>query len=125
MINGQSYELKKFSQEQRQQLARNDLQYFSRYIGYVNTAWFQDEWYNLLQSANNPEHFSPLPWHPKALKTFHLEAPRKHAKSECISINYLSWLIGNFPETRILIVSKTAPLAEATVAAIRNRLEND
>jgi len=66
-----------------------------------------------------------LPCHPKAIKSFHLEAPRKHAKSECVGINYPSWLIGKFPEIRILIVSKTAPLAEATVAAIRNRIEND
>ena len=119
------YELKRLSQEKRQQLARSSLQYFARYMGYVDTAWFQDEWYNLLQPANDPAHFSPLPWHTKALKQFHLEAPRKHAKSECVSINYPSWLIGNYPEIRIGIVSKTAPLAEQTVAAIRNRIEND
>ena len=94
-------------------------------MGYVDTAWFQDEWYALLQPVNDPAHFSPLQWHIKALKQFHLEAPRKHAKSECVSINYPSWLIGNYPEIRIGIVSKTAPLAEQTVAAIRNRIEND
>ncbi len=120
-----SYEPRKLSPEQRQQLARSSLQYYARYLGYADTAWFQDEWYNLLQPANDPAHFSPLPWHTRALKQLHIEAPRKHAKSECISINYPSWLIGNYPEIRIGIVSKTAPLAEQTVAAIKNRIEND
>ena len=120
-----SYEPRKLSPEQRQQLAQSSLQYFARYLGYADTAWFQDEWYNLLQPMNDPAHFSPLPWHARALKQLHIEAPRKHAKSECISINYPSWLIGNYPEIRIGIVSKTAPLAEQTVAAIKNRIEND
>jgi predicted phage terminase large subunit-like protein len=78
-----------------------------------------------LQPENNQRHFSPLPWHPDAIKNFHLEAPRKHAKSECAAINYPSGLIGNYPEINILIVSKTGDLAEATVAAIKNRIEND
>ena len=34
-------------------------------------------------------------------------------------------MIGNYPELRGLIVSKTADLAEATVATVRNRIEND
>src|SRR5208337_3538918 len=125
MTEKPSYELKRLSQEQRQQLARSNLQYYARYLGYIDTAWFQDEWYELLQPQNDPAHFSPLPWHVRALKQFHLEAPRKHAKSECVSINYPSWLIGNLPEIRIGIISKTAPLAEQTVAAIRNRIENE
>ncbi len=116
---------KRFLEEQRQQLARRRLRYFARYLGYNNTAWFHDEWYRLLEPMNDPSHFSPLPGHPLALKNFHLEAPRKHAKSECTSINYPSWLIGNYPEIRILIVSKTAELANQTVAAIKNRIEND
>jgi predicted phage terminase large subunit-like protein len=94
-------------------------------MGYQQTARFHDEIYFFLQPENNPEHFSPLQWHPKAQKQFHLEAPRKHAKSECISINYVSWLIGNYPDIRILIVSKTADLAESTVAAIKRRIESD
>jgi predicted phage terminase large subunit-like protein len=117
--------LKNFSPEQRTQFAKSNLRYFASYLGYQNTAYFQDEWYNLLQPQNDPEHFSPLQWHPKALKKYHLEAPRKHAKSECTAINYPSWLIGNYPNIHILIVSKTSDLAEATVAAIKARIETD
>jgi len=70
-------------------------------------------------------HFSPLPQHPLAQKKFHIEAPRKHGKSECIAINYPSWLIGNHPNIHITIVSKTASLAEDSLGAIVQRIEND
>ncbi len=51
--------------------------------------------------------------------------PRKHSKSECISVNYVSWLIGKFPELHILVVSKTDTLSGRTVAAIKRRIEYD
>jgi hypothetical protein len=105
-------------------IARQDLQIFSEYLGYRN-ARFHNEWYDLLQPSNDPAHFSPLREHPLALKKYHLEAPRKHAKSECIAINYVSWLIGNYPDIHITIVSKSAELAEQTVNAIKTRMEND
>lgn len=116
---------KRLSPERRQQLAKDNLAYFARYLGYTYTAPFHDDLYELLQPKNDLQHFSPLPWHTNSIKNFHLEAPRKHAKSECAAINYPSWLIGNYPEIHILIVSKTGELAEATVAAIKNRIEND
>lgn len=125
MTEKQSLTLKKLSPEQRKQFAKTNLQYYARYLGYLDTAYFQDEWYDLLQPQNDENHFSPLQWHPKAIKNFHLEAPRKHAKSECVAVNYPSWLIGNYPDIRILIVSKTSELAESTVAAIKSRIEND
>lgn len=120
-----SWTPKNFSPETRAAFAKQNLQYFARYMGYANTAAFQDEWYSLLQPIDSPEHFSPLKQHNKALKKYHIEAPRKHAKSECIAINYVSWLIGNYPDIRILIVSKTGDLAEATVSAVRQRLDYD
>jgi hypothetical protein len=94
-------------------------------MGYQHTAPFHDEIYELLQPQNDKQHFSPLPEHTDAIKQFHLEAPRKHAKSECVAINYPSWIIGKYPELRGLVVSKTGDLAEATVAAVRERVEDD
>jgi predicted phage terminase large subunit-like protein len=70
-------------------------------------------------------HFSPLPQHPLAQKAYHIEAPRKHGKSECLAINYPSWLIGNHPNIHITIVSKTASLAEDSLGAIVRRIETD
>jgi hypothetical protein len=37
----------------------------------------------------------------------------------------VSWLIGNFPDIHITIVSKSSELAEQTVNAIKTRMEND
>jgi len=110
--------------ELRSDFARQNLEYFSRYFGYKN-ADFHSFWYKLLQPMNEPQHFSPLREHDLAMKRFHIEAPRKHGKSECIAINYPSWLIGNYPNIHITIVSKTASLTEATLSAIKRRVEHD
>jgi len=97
---------------------------FTTELAYDN-APFHERWYKFLQPKNNPNHFSPLREHPLAQKKFHLEAPRKHGKSECVAINYPSWLIGNYPNIHITIVSKTATLAEASLGAIVSRIENN
>lgn len=108
----------------REVLAQSDLQSFSEWMGYVN-APFQEGWYCRLQPCDDAEHFSPLREHPHAFKLFHLEAPRKHAKSECVAVNYVSWMVGNYPDIHVTIVSKTATIAEATVAAIKMRMDED
>jgi len=117
--------LKNFSPELRRTLARGNLAYFARYLGYENTADFQDGWYEFLTPKNDPDHFSPIREHTKAQKKFCELGPSKHSKSECISINYLSWLIGKYPEIHILVVSKTDTLSGRTVAAIKRRIEYD
>ncbi len=91
-------------------------------MGYSN-APFQRKWYELLQPINNPQHFSPLPEDNLALKEYHIEAPKKHSKSQCVGINYVSWFLGNHPDLHVLIVSKTSTLAEQTVAAITDLIE--
>lgn len=116
-------QLPKFS-DMRASFARQNLAYYSRYMGYKN-APFHDRWYNLLQPANNPLHFSPLQEHPNALKRFHLEAPRKHGKSQCVAINYPAWLIGNNHDVHITIVSKTASLAQQSLGEIKAQIEHD
>jgi predicted phage terminase large subunit-like protein len=102
--------------------AKASLEYYSEYLGYVN-APFHARWYELLQPLNDSHHFSPLREHPDALKRWHEEAPRKHAKSECMAINYPSWLIGNFRDIHILIISESGTLAYKTSAAIKRRFE--
>jgi len=72
---------------------RRSLEAYTAALGYMN-APFHREWYRLLTPENSPDHFSPLRAHYLAMKQYHLEGPRKHAKSECVAINYPSWLIG-------------------------------
>jgi predicted phage terminase large subunit-like protein len=100
------------------------LEAFTKYLGY-NNAPFHNDWYTILQPENNLEHFSPLKFHPKALKKYHVEWPRGHAKTETTSINYVSWLVGNYSNIHINIVSKTASLAESILTALMTRFEVD
>lgn len=88
-------------------------------MGYSN-AQFQVEWYDFLQHK-----FSPLKSAPDATKRFVLLWPRGHAKTETTTVNYVSWLIGNYPDIHINIVTKTASLAEEILTAILTRIESD
>jgi len=63
--------------------------------------------------------------HPEALKKFLLLWPRGHAKTETTTINYTSWLVGNYPDIHINIVTKTASLAEEILTALITRFESD
>jgi predicted phage terminase large subunit-like protein len=104
---------------------RNDLKTFTELMGYNEqegrkNGKFQEEWYEFLQRK-----FSPLKEHPDWIKRFLLLWPRGHAKTECTSINYVSWLIGNYPDIHVNIVTKTASLAEEILTAIMTRIEND
>jgi len=70
------------------------------------------------------EDFSPLKTHPNKQKKYLLLWPRGHGKTTSI-ILYILWLIGNFPDIHINIVSKTASLAESILTAIITQLESD
>lgn len=105
-------------------------------MNYENSS-FQNEWYDFLQHKFNP--FKECPkkyglypaYQPKCLacqecvKQFLLLWPRGHAKTECTSVNYVSWLIGNNPNIHVNIVTKTASLAEDILIGLMTRFEND
>ena len=88
-------------------------------MGYRN-AGFQKEWYSFLQHE-----FSPLRASPELCKRFLLLWPRGHAKTECTTINYVSWLVGCYPDVHVNIVTKTASLAEEILTALMTRFESD
>ena len=99
------------------QWAKVHLEYFSEYMGYIN-APFHRELYNYLQYKFSP--FSDA-----GEKKYLILWPRGHGKTECTSMNYVSWLIGRNPNIHINIVTKTSELAESIISAIKTRLEND
>lgn len=99
--------------------AKESLKAFTEHLGYVN-APFHLEWYNFLQNT-----FSPLKTHPDAAKKFLLLWPRGHAKTETTTINYASWMVGNYPSLHVNIVTKTASLAEEILTALITRFESD
>lgn len=91
---------------------------FTEQLGYCN-APFQEEWYSKLENL-----FSPLKAYPDRLKLLLQFWPRGHSKTTC-NINYLSWLIGNYPDIHINLVSKTAAQAESILLALMTRFESD
>jgi predicted phage terminase large subunit-like protein len=98
--------------------ARLNLQAFTEQLGY-NNAPFHIEWYNRLENQ-----FSPLKTYPNRQKLLLQFWPRGHGKTTC-NINYLSWLIGNYPDIHINLVSKTAAQAESILLALMTRFESD
>jgi predicted phage terminase large subunit-like protein len=98
--------------------AHLSLKVFTEQLGY-NNAPFQLEWYDKLENS-----FSPLKIHPNRLKLLLQFWPRGHGKTSC-NINYLSWLIGNYPDIHINLISKTAAQAESILLALMTRFESD
>lgn len=104
----------------KRKIAQGNLIAYTEYLGYLNNGSFHVEWYNYLQNR-----FSPLKFYPDRDKRAIQLWPRGHAKTEATTINYTSWLIGNYPDIHINIVTKTASLSEEILTAIMTRLESD
>src|SRR6267143_473125 len=75
-------------------------------LAYTNKP-FHEEWYDY---AN-------------VQRRFLLLAPRRHAKSTCLSVNYLIWRIIKNPNIRILLVSNTDLQARGFVRVIKQLVE--
>jgi len=101
------------------QTIKKDLLVFTEWLGYDN-APFHEEWYDLLQNK-----FSPIKKYPNRLKKYLLLWPRGHAKTTATTFNYVSWMVGNYPNIHVNIVTKTASLAEEILTALITRFEID
>jgi len=101
------------------EVAKESLIAFTEYLNYNNVS-FQEEWLRFLE-----DEFSPLKIHPHRSKKFLLLWPRGHAKTEITTLNYVSWLVGKYPDIHINIVTKTASLAESILTALMTRFESD
>lgn len=97
---------------------RQSLLLFTEWMGYTN-APFHNKWYQFLQ-----HNFSPLKEYPDRLKKYLQLWPRGHGKTTGI-ILYILWLIGNYPDIHIQIVSKTASQAESINMALMSIIEHD
>ena len=100
------------------QAIRENLILFTEYLSYTN-APFHTEWYTFLQDT-----FSPLKHYQDKQKKYLQLWPRGHGKTTSI-INYILWLIGNYPSIHIQIVSKTASQAESINMALMNNIEHN
>ncbi len=98
-------------------LAYSNLRYFSEYCwqdiaGQVPNGAFQDEWYLILGDGFRP-------------RRLHIQAAREHAKTTCLSVKYPLWRVGRNPNLRVMIVSKSATLAQTILREIRQNVESN
>jgi len=97
-----------FSQARR---ASTDLAYFSEYCFKLSNEWFHKAWYNTIQDHN--------------IRNGLIIAPRNSAKSTCWGKIAPTWLLGNNPDLRIVIVSRTSTLAQINLAFIKLNIESN
>jgi len=112
-------------------LARKSLKYFSLYAYPEHDDQdglypergnkpFHEAWYDKIQYGIYADPVLRI-LHPRMLTL----APRSSAKTTCIGKKTPIWLLGNDPELRILIVSKTSTLAKTNVRAIKVQIESN
>lgn len=105
-------------------LAYHDLQFFSEWCwkdtpGHLPNADFHNKIYSILQYEG------------KAGREFerthrlHIEAPREHAKTTCVSVKYVLWRIGRDPNIRVVVISRTGALAQDINREVRRNIENN
>ncbi len=101
----------------RVERARRDFSYFSDQFRYpppeFKPVQMHRDWENILQSAYGKYH------------RILILAGRGSAKSERVTINYPSWMIGNNPNLRITIVSTPEDKAVSFLNKITSRVEED
>ena len=91
--------------------AATDLAYFSEYCFGLKNKWFHEAWYNTIQDYG--------------IRSGLTIAPRNSAKSTCWAKIAPLWLLGNNPDLRIVIVSRTSTLAQTNLAFIKMNIESN
>lgn len=91
--------------------ASTDLAYFSEYCFGLKNKGFHESWYNTIQNYD--------------IRSGLIIAPRNSAKSTCWAKIAPLWLLGNNPDLRIVIVSRTSTLAQTNMRFIRMNIESN
>jgi len=113
-------------------LARKSMKYFSLYcwpehatsaegdVELTGNKEFHDEWYDSIQyGVDTGLGYRQI--HKRMLTL----APRNSAKTTCISKVAPIWLLGDNPELRLLIVSKTSTLSKMNTLSIKQQIESN
>jgi len=91
--------------------ASTDLAYFSEHCFGLKNKGFHDSWYMTIQDYR--------------IRSGLIIAPRNSAKSTCWAKIAPLWLLGNNPDLRIVIVSRTSTLAQTNLAFIKMNIESN
>jgi len=102
----------------------DDLDFFSQWCwkdvpGHLPNAPFHKEIYDILQYRGK------LGKKFRKTRRLHIEAPREHAKTTCVSVKYPLWRIGRDPNLRVVIISRTGALAASINREVRRNIENN
>lgn len=94
-------------------LAKLDLKVFSEKCFWepCEDKWFHKEWYDVLQNRD--------------IKNGLIIAPRSSAKSTCWAKKGPIWLLGNNPDLRIVLISRTAERSQSNLAYIKLNIESN
>ncbi len=104
--------------------AYESLDYFSQWCwkgttGHLPNAKFHKEIYDMLQYRGEAgKQFEKT-------KRLHIEAPREHAKTTCVSVKYPLWRIGLDQNIRVVVISRTGALAASINREVRRNIENN
>lgn len=97
--------------ELEREMARNSLAFYHNKVLDLSLNWHITDWYDVLENPIN--------------KKIVMLAPRNHAKSTIVSVNFSTWVIGNNPNIRIIIVSHSSTQSEAFLRSIKSIIENE
>ncbi|MBU2072745.1 MAG: hypothetical protein KKA68_21130 [Gammaproteobacteria bacterium] len=87
--------------------------------GHLTNASFHDELYEILMyHGGDGEKF-------RETRRLHVEAPREHAKTTCVSVVYPLWRIGRDRNIRVVVVSRTGALATSINREVRRNIEGN
>lgn len=91
---------------------------------YLHTRVFphQQAWIDLIEGRTPEGLHSSMNLEPADPQLIMINVPPDHSKSTCISVNYVTYLLCTNPDARIVLVSKTLPMAQQFCYSIKTRL---
>lgn len=96
-------------------------EFSERFLG-MRVFTHQKHWTDLLDGRVPSEVHPSITYEPGDDDLLIVNTPPDHAKSTTVTMNYATWRICANPNIRIIIVSKTAPMARKFLYGIKSRL---
>lgn len=91
---------------------------------YLDTTLFRHhlQWYDLLEGREPRDLHANQRYEPRDPDQLVINTPPDHGKSTTLTMNYVTWRICQDPNVRVVIVSKTQPMAVKFLLGIKARL---
>jgi hypothetical protein len=96
-------------------------EFSEKYLG-QRMFWHQLQWLDLLEGRTPRDLHRNETYEPGDPSFLLLNTPPEHSKSQCISINYVTYRIVTDPNVRVIVVSKTKNMAQQFMYSVKQRL---